>query len=153
MEAPGFSTYKVEKVTFNPGDVRTLPNIVLEVGTTGTEVRVTDVLEQLTPVDSGEKAVIITTQQLQNVAVVSRSAAEFIKIIPGMTPTGGVDNRPGWNGENMGINGNGDGGKQSAIGNYSANGTPRERWTLPPMEPIQPTRAATARRLSIRTRT
>ena len=124
VEASGFSTYRVEKVTFNPGDVRSLPNVTLEVGTTGTEVRVTDTLEQLTPVDSGEKAVVITTQQLQNVAVVSRSAAEFIKIIPGMTPTSvGVDNRPGWNGENMGINGNGDGGKQSAIGNYSANGT------------------------------
>jgi hypothetical protein len=124
VEAPGFSNYKVEKLTFNPGDVRTLPNIMLEVGAVGTEVRVTDALEQLTPVDSGEKAVVITTQQLQNVAVVSRSAAEFIKIIPGMTPVGGIENRPGWNGENMGINGNGDGGKQSAIGNFSANGTP-----------------------------
>lgn len=96
----------------------------MEVGATGTEVRVTDALEQLTPVDSGEKAVVMTTQQLQNVAVVSRSAAEFIKIIPGMVPTGGLENRPGLNGENMGINGNGDGGKQSAIGNFSANGTP-----------------------------
>ncbi|MBC7925709.1 MAG: carboxypeptidase regulatory-like domain-containing protein, partial [Bryobacteraceae bacterium] len=124
VEAPGFSNYKLERISFNPGDVRSLPNITLEVGATGTEVKVTDVLEQLTPVDSGEKSVVITTQQLQNVAIVSRSAAEFIKIIPGMTPTAGVTNRPGWNGENMGINGNGDGGKQSAIGNYSANGTP-----------------------------
>lgn len=124
VEAPGFSVYKVERLTFNPGDARTLPNIELQVGTTGTEIRVVDALEQLTPVDSGEKAVVITTQQLQNVAVVSRSAAEFIKIVPGMTPIAGVENRPGWNGENMGINGNGDGGKQSAIGNFSANGTP-----------------------------
>jgi hypothetical protein len=124
VEAPGFSIYKVERLTFNSGDVRTLPNIVLEVGSVGTEVRVVDALEGITPVDSGEKATVITTQQLQNVAVVSRSAAEFIKIVPGFVPVAGIDNRPGWNGENMGINGNGDGGKQSAIGNYSANGTP-----------------------------
>lgn len=125
VEAPGFNSYKATGITFNSGDSRTLANITLEVGNTGTVVSITDVQDVLTPVDSGEKAVVITSQQLQNVAVVSRSAAEFIKIIPGMAPTGGgITNRPGWNGENMGINGNGDGGKQSAIGNYSANGTP-----------------------------
>ncbi|MBL8231759.1 MAG: carboxypeptidase regulatory-like domain-containing protein [Bryobacterales bacterium] len=124
VEANGFSTYIAKRVTFNPGDRRTLPDITLDVAATGTTVEVSGVLEELTPVDSGEKAAVITQKQLQNVAVVSRSAAEFIKILPGMVPTPGIENRNGWNGENIGINGNGDGGKQSAIGNYSANGTP-----------------------------
>ena len=39
-----------------------------------------------------------------------------------MTPTSGTNNRASFNGEIIGINGNGEGGQQSAIGNYSANG-------------------------------
>lgn len=125
VEAKGFKTYKAEHITFNPGDRRTLPDIRLEVSATGTEVVVTDTLAELTPVDTGEKSVVISTQQLQNVAIVGRSAAEFIKILPGMAPIArnGVENAPGFNGEVIGINGNGDGGKQSALGNYAANGT------------------------------
>ncbi len=40
-----------------------------------------------------------------------------------MVPLGGSNGAPGFNGEVIGINGNGDGGKQSAVGNYSSNGT------------------------------
>lgn len=124
IEMQGFQAYKAEKVTFNAGDRRTLGEVVLQVATTGTEVSVTAVLEELTPVDTGEKNVVLTQQQMQDVAIVGRSAAEFIKILPGMAAISpGVENRPGFNGENIGINGNGDGGKQSTIGNFSANGT------------------------------
>lgn len=124
VEAAGFAIYKVEKVTFTAGDKRSLGQVEMEVAATGTEISVSGVAEQLTPVDSGEKAVVLTEKQLTEVAVVGRSAAEFVKILPGMAATGsGVENRPGFNGENIGINGNGDGGKQSAIGNFSANGT------------------------------
>lgn len=124
IEMQGFQPYKAEKVTFNAGDRRTLGEVVLQVATTGTEVSVTAVLEELTPVDTGEKNVVLTQRQMQDVAIVGRSAAEFIKILPGMAfISPGVENRPGFNGENIGINGNGDGGKQSTIGNFSANGT------------------------------
>jgi len=124
VEADGFNTSKYEKVTFTAGDRRTLGSVTLSVAATGSEVQVTAVIEELSPVDTGEKAVVLTSKQLTEVAVVGRSAAEFIKILPGMAATGaGLENRPGFNGENIGINGNGDGGKQSAIGNFSANGT------------------------------
>ena len=52
-----------------------------------------------------------------------RSAAELLKLLPGLTPQLGADNRGGYSGEVTGINGNGEGGKQSAIGNFSGNGT------------------------------
>ena len=56
--------------------------------------------------------------------MVGRSTAELLKLLPGMTPiSGGTSNSPGFNGEIIGINGNGDGGKQSAVGNFSGNGT------------------------------
>ena len=58
------------------------------------------------------------------------SAAEVLRLLPGMTGTGGnnAKNSPGFSGEIYGINGNGEGGKQSAVGNYSANGA--RDWAL-----------------------
>ena len=75
---------------------------------------------ELAPVSSGEKSASITGEQIQNIAIVGRSAAELLKILPGMAPARRQQRRPGFNGEVYGINGNGEGGKQSAIGNYSA---------------------------------
>ncbi|MBY0506742.1 MAG: carboxypeptidase-like regulatory domain-containing protein [Bryobacteraceae bacterium] len=124
VEASGFSKWERREVTFNPGDKRNISDIVLDIAATGTEVKVTSSVEEVTVVDSGEKALVVTQRQLQNVPVIGRSAAEFLKTLPGMSATGaGVTNRPGFTGEVMGINGNGEGGKQSALGTFSANGT------------------------------
>jgi hypothetical protein len=122
IEAKGFSVTKIERVNFNSGDKRS-QSVELQVASTGTTVEVVSQLADLTPVDTGERQIILTKEQLENTPIVGRSAAEFIKILPGFAPISGVENRPGFNGENIGINGNGDGGKQSAIGNFSANGT------------------------------
>ncbi len=124
VEAKGFAKWEQTGVVFNPGDKRHLSDIVLQVGSTTEQVTVSAVGPLLVPVDSSEKSAVITEKQLQNIAVVGRSAAELIKILPGMSPTGsGVENRPGFSGEAIGINGNGDGGHQSALGYYSGNGT------------------------------
>src|SRR5258708_9295845 len=123
-EAKGFQKSETRDLTFNPGDKRNL-NIVLQVGTATQSVEVLSAQDVVTPVDSGEKSSVLTTKELQNISVVGRSAAEFIKILPGMAHTGsGVSNAPGFSGEVIGINGNGDGGHQSALGYFSANGTP-----------------------------
>jgi hypothetical protein len=127
VEAPGFVKYERTGIAFNAGDKRNLSDIILNVSSTGTQVEVVAATEVITPVDSGEKSSVITERQIQNIAVVGRSAAELLKILPGMAPTGtGVENKPGFSGEVIGINGNGDGGKQSALGNFAANGTRNE---------------------------
>jgi hypothetical protein len=124
VRASGFQIYRAEQVTFTSGDRRTLGQIALNVATTTDEVRVTAVVQDIVTVESGEKSAVLNAKQMQDIAVVGRSAAEFVKILPGMTMiSANVENRPGFNGENIGINGNGDGGKQSMIGNVSANGT------------------------------
>jgi hypothetical protein len=123
VETSGFKKYESTGVTFTGAEKRNL-NIVLEVGTATEQVTVSAAASTITPVDSGEKSTVITTQMLQDISVVGRSAAEFIKIMPGMAQTGsGVENKAGYNGEVIGINGNGEGGKQSALGNFAANGT------------------------------
>ena len=76
-----------------------------------------------------------TAEQIQNVPMVGRSTGELLKLLPGMTPIGvggSTQNSPGYNGEVIGINGNGDGGKQSAVGNFSGNGTRAVHRELPP---------------------
>src|SRR5258706_106940 len=124
LEKTGFQKYETSNLVFNGSDKRNL-DIVLKVGTATQTVEVVSAQETVTTVDSGEKSSVLTTKELQNISVVGRSAAEFIKILPGMAQTGsGVDNRPGFSGEVIGINGNGDGGHQSALGYFSANGTP-----------------------------
>ncbi len=122
VEAQGFGTFEMKGLTLNPGDKRTLDNLTLKTGTVEGIVDITATPE-LAQLDSGEKSTTITGAQMQNLSMVGRSAAELLKILPGMTPLTGLDNQPGYNGEAIGINGNGDGGKQSALGNYSGNGT------------------------------
>jgi hypothetical protein len=124
VEAEGFRVLKRPGIAFSAGDKRNLSDLVMQLGSTAETVEVSGAVELLTPVDSGEKSIVINEQQLQNVAIIGRSAAEFLKVLPGMAATGsGLSNSPGFSGEVIGINGNGDGGKQSALGTFAANGT------------------------------
>ena len=125
IEAPGFLLYKVSGLNIQASERRNL-DVNMKVGSTAETISVsaTDIL---VPVDSGEKSATLTTKQLQDFSVVGRSAAEFIKIMPGFAIAGtGTENRSNFSGESIGINGNGDGGSQSALnGAYNVNGLPR----------------------------
>ena len=123
VELSGFQTIETKGIVLRLGENRNLTAITLGVGGLSEQVAVTAVTE-LAPVSSGEKSATITAEQIQNISIVGRSAAELLKVLPGMAPTnGGSSGAPGFNGEVIGINGNGEGGKQSALGNYSSNGT------------------------------
>ena len=125
VDAPGFLKYEVSGVSFTGAEKRNL-DIALKIGSTSEKVEVTSIADVLVPVDSGEKSATLTTKQLQDFSVVGRSAAEFIKILPGFgIANTGTENRQNFTGETIGINGNGDGGSQSAFnGAYSVNGLP-----------------------------
>ncbi len=123
VELSGFQAIETKGIVLRLGEKRNLTGIKLGVAGLSEQVAVTAVTE-LAPVSSGEKSVSISGEQIQNTAIVGRSAAELLKILPGMAPSnGGSSGAPSFNGEVYGINGNGEGGKQSAIGNYSSNGT------------------------------
>jgi hypothetical protein len=123
VELSGFQSVETKGVVLRLGEKRNLTGIKLGVAGLSEQVAVTAVTE-LAPVSSGEKSATITGEQIQNIAIVGRSAAELLKILPGMAPSNGTSSgAPSFNGEVYGINGNGEGGKQSAIGNYSSNGT------------------------------
>src|SRR5262249_42117288 len=124
----GFKTHEIKGIPLRGGDSRSLRTVKLEVATVSETVSVT-AEAALTPLTSGEKSATLVSEQIENIPIVSSSAAELLRILPGMTPsTQGVKNNPGFTGEVIGINGNGEyqgGGSnnQSAIGNFTANGT------------------------------
>jgi len=122
-ELAGFTAWEASDIALLLGQRRTITGITLKVGGVAEVISVTS-RPEIAPVDSGEKSARLTAEQIQNVPMVGRSTGELLKLLPGMTPTsGGTSNNPGYNGEVIGINGNGDGGKQSAVGNFSGNGT------------------------------
>ena len=125
VELAGFTAWEATDIAMLLGQRRTVTGIVLKVGGLEEVISVTS-RPDIAPVDSGEKSARLTSEQIQNVPMVGRSTGELLKLLPGMTPIsqgGGSINNPGYNGEVIGINGNGDGGKQSAVGNFSGNGS------------------------------
>jgi hypothetical protein len=125
VELTGFTAWEATDIVMRLGDRRTITGIQLKVGGLEEVISVTS-RPEIAPVDSGEKSARLTSEQIQNVPMVGRSTGELLKLLPGMTPIsqgGGSINNPGYNGEVIGINGNGDGGKQSAVGNFSGNGS------------------------------
>jgi Carboxypeptidase regulatory-like domain len=124
----GFKTHEVKGIPLRAGDARSLRTVRLEVATMAETVSVT-AEAALTPLTSGERSATLVADQIENIPIVSSSAAELLRVLPGLTPvTQGATNRPGFTGEVIGINGNGEyqgggGNNQSAIGNFSANGT------------------------------
>ena len=124
VEAKGFNSSKVSGIALGGGEKRNV-DVTLKVGTTSETVEVTGTVDQLAPVDSGEKSSTLTTKELQNYVQTGSNAAEFIKIMPGFGISNGTSNKANYSGETIGINGNGDAGSQSPLNNaYSYNGLP-----------------------------
>ncbi len=123
VEAKGFETSKVSNIAMGGGEKRNV-NVTLKVGATTETVDVT-AEGDIAPVDSGEKADVLTTKELQNFIQTGSNAAEYLKIMPGFGIQNGTTNAANYTGGTIGINGNGDSGSQSPLNNaYSYNGLP-----------------------------
>lgn len=123
VEMPGFSSWEATDIAMRLGERRQVTGIVLNVGNLSETVSVTS-RPEIAPLESGEKSARLTSEQIQNIPMVGRSTGELLKLLPGMTPrSGGTNNAPSFSGEIIGINGNGEGGQQSAVGNFSGNGS------------------------------
>jgi hypothetical protein len=124
VEMPGFTLWRRTDIRLESAARLNIVDIALAVAGVGTEVTVSSASEQISPVDSGEKSATLSSDQIEDIPIIGRNAAELLRVLPGMTPTSDpLTNNPTFSGEVMGINGNGAGGQQSPIGNYSANGT------------------------------
>lgn len=114
IEAKGFQKLERKGVHFDAGDRRNLSDLSMQVGTSTETVTVSGEAESITPVDSGEKAMVINSNLIQNVQIQGQNAAEFIKILPGFAQTGSLT-PSAYNGQ---VQGTGAG----PVGSFSANG-------------------------------
>lgn len=122
----GFQTAVTEGIQVTGASVLAFP-FKLNVEAAATKVEVTTNADQIISTDSGQKDITLTTKQLQDFTIVGANAAEFIKILPGFAQRNngdGLKTGTDFNGQVIGINGNGDGGSQSPLnGAFVANGT------------------------------
>ena len=124
ITASGFETLKQTGIAILGGDKINV-NATLKLGSTANVVEVTGDIDLVAPVDSGEKADRLTSKELDNFIQLGTNAAEYIKILPGFGISNGTSNSANYNGQTVGINGNGGGGNQSPLnGAYSYNGLP-----------------------------
>ncbi len=120
----GFETFRASDIALTGGDKLNI-NVTLKIGNTSNVIEVSAATDVLTPIDNGEKSNKLTSKELENFIQVGSNAAEFLKIMPGFAISNGTSNTAGYDGQTMGINGNGGGGNQSPLnGAYSYNGLP-----------------------------
>src|SRR5579864_2039487 len=105
VEVAGFQKWVGKGIVLNGGDSRTL-SAVMRVGQVSDTVVVEGTTSQIATADSGEKAGLISAKELEDLALVSRNATEFVKFLPGalLAPTNGF-NRSNYSGQVIGING------------------------------------------------
>jgi hypothetical protein len=124
VTAPGFETFRQTGVSIRGGDKINV-NVGMKIGATANVVEVMGSVDIAVPVDSGENASRLTVKELDNFVQLGSNAAEFIKLMPGFGISNGTQNYANYNGQTIGINGNGNGGNQSPLnGAYSYNGLP-----------------------------
>jgi hypothetical protein len=117
--ANGFKAWKEANITLNVGDSRTVSGIQLSLGEASETVEVTAGSEILVPTDNGERAALLSSQDIERLTVQGREISELLKILPGVTSVAnGTSNGLGFNFAEMSASG-------SAVGvGLSTNGAP-----------------------------
>jgi len=105
VEKAGFQKWQGRNIVLNGGDSRSM-NISLKVGAVTDTVVVEASSIELAVTDTGEKSSLISEKDLQDIALVSRNASEYVKLLPGaiLNPTSGK-NQSAFSGQVVGING------------------------------------------------
>jgi len=113
VSAPGFRPTRQNGIAVHIDDQFNLPNIALAVASNDVSVTVTAETGEVTPTTSGEQSYTLSSDQIQNLNIESRSAIELLDLIPGSANTGnftGTYNRQqagfGQNASTYTINGN-----------------------------------------------
>src|ERR1039457_6318000 len=100
VEAKGFKKMETTGIVLSAADKLNAGEFVLEVGTTSQEVTVTADAGQIQlQSNSGERSDLITSKQLNDVAMNGRNVLDYMKLIPGVigtnsfqvSGTGGID--------------------------------------------------------------
>lgn len=114
----GFSKWQGKDIVLTSGDHRSVTAIKLKPGAQSETVVVSATDTPITPEDSGQRSYTIDQKILQNVAITGQNAAEFVKILPGMSNSTALTN--GYNKSQYDSSDESTG--HGPVGAYSANG-------------------------------
>jgi hypothetical protein len=117
VSAKGFETYVVTGIQIDPGDHRSVPNILLNIGEVNAQVTVNATVAGVS-LDTPERSSLITAEDIQRLSTVGRDATELIKMLPGFAVStgGGLGNsNTSNNAQTMGFG-------SSSTSSFSANG-------------------------------
>src|SRR5207245_5600614 len=81
IELPGFNKSEIKSIVLRGGDSRSLRTIRLAVAGRTEAVSVT-AETPIVPLNSGEKSATLGAEQIENIPIVSSSAAELLRILP-----------------------------------------------------------------------
>jgi hypothetical protein len=116
--AVNFRPWKSQPFALRPGDQINIGDMRLVVGATTEQVTVEAADTALQNIDTGERADVISSKDIETLAVVGRDATELVRMLPGFdmsSGNNGVGNKPGYNTAVFGLSG--------PTGSFSANGS------------------------------
>jgi Carboxypeptidase regulatory-like domain/TonB-dependent Receptor Plug Domain len=113
----GFHTWESKPFPIRPGDRVAFTDIKLQVGEASAQITVEATESQaIKPLDTPERSDVITSRDLETLAIVGRDATELIETLPGFSVISpGVNNQAGANTAAVGLN-------NGITGGYSSNG-------------------------------
>jgi len=88
VTAPGFRPTRQNGIAVHINDQLDLPTIILTVAGNDISVNVTTESTEITPTTTGEQSYTLSSNQIQNLNIESRSAIELLDLIPGAANTG-----------------------------------------------------------------
>ena len=117
ITAPGFDTWKSQTFALRPGDRPSYTDIKMQVKQTSDIVTVeAEASQAVKPLDTPERSDVITSKDLETLAIIGRDAEELIETLPGFALiSAGVNNQSSTNTATVGLN-------NGISGGYSANG-------------------------------
>jgi hypothetical protein len=110
VEAKSFQSKEVTGIMLHAGDVLAVPAATLTVGSETTTVTV-EATNEMIPTENGARTSVLTSKDIENLALVGRDVTELLKVLPGATTVGAglTNNAPMYNDLNTTV-------QQSAIG-------------------------------------
>jgi hypothetical protein len=113
----GFKTWESKPFPIRPGDRPNFTDIKLQIGEAAAEVTVEATESQaVKPLDTPERSDVLTSKDLETLAIVGRDATELIETLPGFSVISpGVNNQTSANTAAVGIN-------NGITGSFSSNG-------------------------------
>lgn len=115
--AKGFKSKVITGIVLNAGDARTVPALDLTVGET-TETVTVSATSEMIPVENGQRTDVLSSSDIENLALEGRDTTELLRVLPGTTVESGglTSTAPMFSDLNVTVD-------DSAIGNgYDING-------------------------------